>query len=217
METAQHLREKLDGYLATDTKFKQVYEYTQARFTEATHLTAHNWAHIYRDTINAIIIGEAEHADMHIVLPAIVMHDIGFLYGASGKTHGAVGADKLAEYLQEGGIEYSQDIVTIMASCIRTHKGSMHNEKPESLEAKVVADADLLEKFGPFGAYNTIRAHTEFNSPLKVILARGVGISTLTLETPTGQILAESGRQYAQDFFAKLDEANKLYETPGEQ
>lgn len=214
METAQHLRDKLDNYLATDAKFKQVYEYTHTRFGEATHLTAHNWAHIYRDTINAIIIGEAEHADMAIVLPAIVMHDIGFLYGASGKTHGAVGAEKVEEYLQEGNIVYAPEIIQAISNCIRTHKGSMHNEEPESLEAKVVADADLLEKFGPFGVYQYIRTFTEFNYSLEIILQQESAMAALTLQTPTGQLLAENGRQFVIDFFAKLREANQLYEIP---
>src|SRR5947207_648152 len=89
------LKAKLEGYLAKDSRYKQVFDYTKQRFDEATHLPAHNWAHAYRDTLNAIVIGEAEDADMSIVLPAITMHDIGFLYGATGKTHGAIGADKL--------------------------------------------------------------------------------------------------------------------------
>lgn len=54
-----------------------------------------------------------------------------------------------------------------MADCIRTHKGSMHQQKPESLEAKVVADADLLEKFGPFGVYSGLCTYAEFNYPLQ--------------------------------------------------
>ena len=206
--------EKLKNYLERDANFLQVYEYTKKRFEEATHLTAHNWEHIYRDTINAIVIGGAEGADMGIVLPAIVCHDIGFLYGATGQTHGAVGADKLSEFLNDAGALYSQEIVKNIADCIRTHKGSMHNEKPESLEAKVVADADLLQKFGPFGVYQHIRTFTEFNLPLTVILKRAEETAMLTLETETGKNLAESGRQYVVDFYRALREANKPYETP---
>jgi HD superfamily phosphodiesterase len=140
----REVRAKLQQYLDNDKQYAVVYEYTKKRFEAAVNLAAHNWEHAYRDTINAIVIGGAESADMHIVLPAITMHDIGFLYGATGKTHGAVGADRLPEYLCEVGVEYSENDIAKIAGCIRTHKGSMHNEKPESLEAKVVADADLL-------------------------------------------------------------------------
>lgn len=206
------LKEKLAQYLAKDDKYRAIFEYTKKRFDEASHLPAHNWAHAYRDTLNAIVVGEAEGADMTIVLPAITMHDIGFLYGATGRTHRAVGADKLTEYLQLGGIEYSQDNIEKIASCIRTHKGSMHNEKPETLEAKVVADADLLEKFGPFGVYQNIRTFTEFNWPLEQNLERATEIFNLTLETETGKRLAEPGRQFVADFYKELAEAYEPYQ-----
>lgn len=185
-EDSNVLGSKLSKYLASDEKYRMVFEYTKKRFDDATHLTAHNWAHAYRDTINAIVIGEAEKADMSIVLPAITAHDIGFLYGAIGRTHGAIGAEKIAEYLKEAGAHYSDEQVQKIADCIRTHKGSMHDEVPESLEAKVVADADLLEKFGPFGVYQLIRTFGEFNYPLEKILSRKDEIRSLKLETLTG-------------------------------
>ncbi|MEO6761533.1 MAG: HD domain-containing protein [Candidatus Saccharimonadales bacterium] len=211
------LRDKLQGYLDGDEKYLAVYEYTKRRFSAATELPAHNWAHAYRDTINAIVIGEAEGADMHIVLPAITMHDIGYLYGASGRTHGAVGADKLAEYLQQGSIDYSPEILAKIASCIRTHKGSMHDEKPEGLEAKVVADADLVEKFGPIGVYQNIRTYAEFNWPLEKNLERATEIFDLTLETETGKIIVEPGRQFVADFYNHLAEATSPYAQDQDQ
>lgn len=208
---ASVLRSKLQSYLEKDPNYKAVFEYTKRRFESAHELPAHNWAHAYRDTLNAIVVGEAEHADMTVVLPAITMHDIGFLYGADGRTHGAMGADKLADYLQSGGIAYSQEMIDKIASCIRTHKGSMHNEKPENLEAKVVADADLIEKFGPIGVYQNIRTFTEFNRPLEQNLERATEIFNLTLETETGRQIAEKGRQFVADFYTELKEAVAPY------
>ena len=208
---ASTLRSKLQNYLDNDEIYKTVFEYTKQRFENAPELPAHNWEHAYRDTLNAIVIGEAENADMNVVLPAITMHDIGFLYGADGRTHGAMGADKLKEYLQEAGITYPEEMIEKIASCIRTHKGSMHKEVPESLEAKVVADADLIEKFGPVGVYQTIRTFTEFNRSLEVNLARSTEMPNLTLETETGQKIAEKGRQFVADFYDKLREAAEPY------
>lgn len=205
------LQAKLRQYLSADEKYAAVYRYTKQRFDAATNLVAHNWEHAYRDTLNAIVVGEAEGADMHIVLPAITMHDIGFLYGATGKTHGAVGADELPEYLQAAGIDYPEAELAKIAACIRTHKGSMHNEKPETLEAKVVADADMQEKFGPFGVYQNIRSSTEFGWPIEVILEREKQVLSLTLETQTGQHLAEPGRKFVADFYKELREANEPY------
>ncbi len=171
MITTSHkeLRGKLQGYLDEDHRLRSVVGYTKEQFAAATRLTAHNWEHIYRDTLNAIVIGEAERADMTVVLPAIVMHDIGYLYGPP-EGHGPRGAERLPEYLAGAGISYSAEEIAKQASCIRTHKGSMRDEHPEGLEAKVVADADLLEKFGALGVYQAIRSHGEFDWPLTRIL-----------------------------------------------
>lgn len=212
---AATLRKKLQLYLEGDTTYKAVFDYTKRRFEEAANLPAHNWEHAYRDTLNAIVVGEAEKADMTIVLPAITMHDIGFLYGADGRSHGAVGADKVAEFLQKGHITYSNDVLKRIADCIRTHKGSMHNEMPSSLEAKVVADADLIEKFGPLGVYQTVRTFTEFNWTLEGYLERADGIVELSLETETGRAIVQQGRQFAADFNNALREAAAPYSNDG--
>jgi len=87
------------------------------------------------------------------------------------------------------------------------------DEHPDDLEAKVVADADLLEKFGAFGVYQTIRSHGEFDWPLARILEfmlAGKG-SALTLETDTGRRLAEPGRRFVLDFYRELARAAEPY------
>ena len=48
-------REKLKAYLDQDPRLRSVVTYTKRRFGAEKKLTAHNWEHIYRDTINAII------------------------------------------------------------------------------------------------------------------------------------------------------------------
>jgi hypothetical protein len=206
----EELREKLQGYLDRDHRLRSVVTYTKQRFDDAKALTAHNWEHIYRDTLNAIIIGEAESADMSVVLPAIVVHDIGYLSGP-GKDHGPRGADELPEYLQAARVSYSADEISKQASCIRTHKGSMFDAHPVGLEARVVADADLLEKFGAFGIYQSIRSWGEFDWPLARIIGFANRETPLTLETETGKQLAEPGRRLVTDFFRELKRAAEPY------
>ncbi len=210
--SSAELTDKLNTYLASDQRYQAVYSYTKKRFEAATELVAHNWPHCYRDTLNAIVIGEAEGADMSIVLPAITMHDIGFLYGASPEQHGAVGADRVKEFLKEAGAHYSDEQIEAIANCIRTHKGSIHGKHPEGLEAKVVTDADLLEKFGLFGVYQTVRTYAEFNWSIDKAIERGDRILTVELETETGEKLAEPGRQFVADFYSQLKIANEPYE-----
>ncbi|MBI4128274.1 MAG: HD domain-containing protein [Parcubacteria group bacterium] len=198
-------------YLRKDEKFRRVYEGVRKDFVVAD-LGAHNWEHIYRDILNAIVVGESERADMKIVLPAITLHDIGFLYGATGRTHAAIGAEKLPAYLHKIRIAYPEKTVMHIAACILTHKGSMHDEKPETLEAKVVADADLLDKFGPIGVYQYIRTWTEFKKGIKETLGRKKVILNLHLETKTGKRLAEKGRAFVTSFFSELEKAYRPYQ-----
>lgn len=209
---SKQLQNKLADYFNKYPDYKKIFYYSKKRFLDDKKLTAHNWAHAYRDTINAVIIGESEKADMSIVLPAITMHDIGFLYGAEGKNHGEIGAIKVAEFVKLSGAKYSKEQIQKIAECIKTHKGDIHGESPESLEAKVVADADLLEKFGYFGVYQTIRTYTEFNWPIDKAIDRGYRILTVKLETETGKKLAEPGRQFVSDFYKGLEIANQPYE-----
>jgi HD superfamily phosphodiesterase len=205
------LPRRFELYKGQDQNLVNIVKVVKEEF-DASGLPAHNWEHIYRDSLNAIVIGEAENADMKIVLPAIVMHDIGFLFGASGKTHAAVGADRLQEFLTKCLVKYDERQIQAIEDCIRTHKGSMHGEAPVSLEAKVVADADLLEKFGPFGVYQYIRTWTEFNYSLEKVLQR-VKTDSIQMQTETGKRLSEPGRLFVERFFRDLSESYEPYKT----
>lgn len=204
------LGERLEHYLSQDENLRNVYTTVKKDFLEAER-AAHNWEHVYRGVLNAIAIGETEKANMSIVLPAILMHDIGFLFGGGGKTHAVVGAEKVGDYLEKIKTSYSPEIVQHIAKCIHAHKGSMHNEIPETLEAKVVADADLLEKFGPIGIYQYIRTWTEFKKGIEDVIKQKNLIIDLRLETETGKKLADRGRKFVVNFFEELEKAYSPY------
>lgn len=123
-------------------------------------LVAHSWDHIYRDTINAIWIGEAEGAAMEIVLPAILLHDIGFLHNPDPAVHNVLGAQKCVDWLGE----WSEAEKKKISDCILCHKGKTagFDTEPESLAARVVHDADLLEKIGKIGILQGVRSYVEF-------------------------------------------------------
>jgi hypothetical protein len=203
-------RHKLHQYLDDGSEFLAVYDYSKQRFQDAKQLVGHNWEHAYRDIINAIAIGEAEGADMSIVLPATAMHDIGFLYGASSREHGAVGADKLNEFLAEGNITMEPAKVERIADCIRTHKGNIHGEAPATLEAKVVSDADVLDKFGPLSLIQLSRAWAEMGFGMEKTIEI-LGHPNRQMSTATGQKLAAPLRPYNQRATADMLEAYEQY------
>ena len=152
------INRKLEKYLQ-NPKLQQLYDYTHQRF-EASDLIAHKWDHIYRDIINAIWIGESEGAQMSIVLPAMILHDIGFLHNPDFRRHHRIGAERCPEWLT--GWDAPQ--VALIAGCILCHKGSTQgfDDQPQTLEQQVVCDADALEKTGHIGIFQGVRAMIEF-------------------------------------------------------
>ncbi|MFH1326567.1 MAG: HD domain-containing protein [archaeon] len=91
-------------------------------------------------------------ADSEIAELAAWMHDIGSsIYGR--KDHHITGAEVAEKKLRE--LEYPEDRIEKVKHCILAHRGSQLIE-PETIEAKIVADADALAAFdhihGPFMA-----------------------------------------------------------------
>jgi len=205
-------RAKLQAYLE-DERIRKIHDSVKTAF-ESRDFIAHNWDHIYRDTINAIRIGEAEGADMQIVLPAILLHDVGFLYNPDPAVHHIIGAEKCADRLGDWSAAERRKI----AECILSHKGSMpgFEVEPPSLEARVVHDADLLEKTGKIGILQVVRTYVEFGQGglvnhqdyknLYAIVKKRAGFKNLTFYTRTGEEIAarRGGHQIRREFFNDL-------------
>ena len=214
-------RTRLQGYLA-NRRIKMIHDSIKTAF-ESRDFIAHNWDHIYRDTINAIRIGEAEGADMQIVLPAILLHDIGFLHNPDPAVHHIIGAEKCADWL--GG--WSEAEKQKIADCILTHKGNMagFEVEPPSLEAGVVHDADLLEKIGKIGTLQGVRSYVEFGQGgvadhqdyknLYAIVKQRADFEDVTFYTKTGEEIAaqRGGIKVRREFFNGLLAELEEYES----
>ena len=100
----------------------------------------------------AKILAKKLGVDLEIVEMAAWMHDIGSsVYGR--KDHHITGAKIAEKKLKELG--YPQDKIEKVKHCILAHRGS-NSVRPETTEAKIVADADAMAAFdhihGPFTA-----------------------------------------------------------------
>ena len=146
-------------------RIRDLYSRVKERYAKA-HIIAHGIDHIERDLINALVIGETEECRMPIVTAAILLHDIGFLYDPSSDKHNEVGAHRCAEWL-EG---WSESEKAEIAECIFRHKGVNEHwtTAPETIEQKIVCDADLLEKVGYIGVVQGLRVFIEFGASFEV-------------------------------------------------
>lgn len=111
---------------------------------------AHDFAHIKRVVANALRIGQAEGANLEIVLPAAYLHDCVHIAKNSPDRSRAstLAAEKAAFILRDAG--YNPKRIKAIAHCIAAHSFSA-NITAATLEAKVVQDADRLDALGAIG------------------------------------------------------------------
>lgn len=127
-----------------------------ARLREAARLAAegtepaHDFLHVLRVTESARRIAAVEGADVMVAVPAALLHEL-FNYPKSHpQSHlsGEVCAEKALELLQREGWEPAR--AEAIAYAIRVHPFS-RGIVPETLEAKVLQDADRLDSIGAIG------------------------------------------------------------------
>jgi uncharacterized protein len=119
------------------------------RFTGAKG--SHDWEHTVRVSRLCRGIGNAEAADMTVLMVAAYLHDIGRGYQDAAKgavCHAEKGAQLASSIVSALSVTESQR--ENILHCIRSHRfrGAV---KPESIEAKVLFDADKLDAIGAVG------------------------------------------------------------------
>lgn len=209
------VQDRLQKYLAVE-RIGHLYERIRASFIEKGPI-AHNWDHIYRDVVNAVVIGEGERANMDIVVPATILHDVGFLYSPNPSEHHTIGSERCGEWLSDWSYAEQKQI----AGCILTHKGKMQGFtlEPTTLDEKVVCDADMMEKMGWIGLMQSIRTFVEFAQSgrpqykslyeIAKVIAETVD---LRLHTFTGRCLAlERGGYIQAEVCSRALEELKFY------
>lgn len=110
---------------------------------------SHGLSHTLRVTRLCAEIGEAEGADMKVLIPAALFHDVARPLEKKTKIpHEEEGARIAEEYLRTSG--FDEPCISAIVHSIRSHRYST-GEKPKTLEAKVLSDADKLDAMGAIG------------------------------------------------------------------
>lgn len=115
---------------------------------------AHDLQHIMRVYHNAELIGKQEGADMEILLAAALLHDlIVYPKGSSKRSKSSDDSADMAEKILKG-FKYPKDKIDRISYCIRTHSYSK-GLVPQTLEGKILQDADRLDALGAVGIART--------------------------------------------------------------
>ena len=128
--------------------------------------SAHDREHVYRVLYLALDIAETEPGtDTDVLLAACLLHDVGRAEQRADPAvdHAEAGAEKASAFLS--GLGYPPEFCRHTAACIRTHR-FRRSRLPESLEARILFDADKLDVCGAVGIARTLQYGGSMGSPL---------------------------------------------------
>ncbi|MBY5993377.1 HD domain-containing protein [Ferrimonas balearica] len=111
---------------------------------------AHDLAHIQRVVATAAQLGREEGANLAVILPAAWLHDAVLVDKRDPRRSQAsqLSADKAVALLEEAG--YPAEHLSAIHHAIMAHSWSA-GIAPETLEARIVQDADRLDALGAIG------------------------------------------------------------------
>jgi len=133
-----------------NTGIQRILVFVETFFRESG---SHGLDHTLRVTRLCVEIGKAEGADMQILIPAALFHDVARpLEKETGIPHEQEGARIAEEYLRSNGCDESR--IRVISHAIRSHRYST-GTKPETPEAKILSDADKLDAMGAIGIART--------------------------------------------------------------
>lgn len=135
--------------------------------------SAHGKDHIYRVLFNALEIAKTEKdIDYDVLICACLLHDIGRKeqFENPALCHAEVGGEKAYRFLAEN--DFNTVFAEHVKKCIITHRFRKNNP-PESIEAKILFDADKLEAAGAVGIARTLIYKGIVSDPLYSLLSDG--------------------------------------------
>lgn len=184
---------------------------------------AHDGQHIYRVLYFALDLASEFVVDIDVLIASSLLHDIGreSQFKNPECDHAIVGADMAYKYLLEIG--WDECKANHVKACIETHR-YRNDHPPESIEAKILFDADKLDVSGAIGMARTLVYTGIVSSPLYSVDDNGIVLNGEldnkpsffkeynwklkniydTFFTNRAKIIAEQRRQASIDFYESM-------------
>lgn len=182
----------------------RLYQTLEAYMLSCMDDSAHDSEHVYRVLYNALEIAAAEEGvNYDILIAACLLHDIGRREQIADPSlcHAAVGSEKAYGFLLEQGLE--PDFAHQVRHCIQTHR-FRKNLPPQTIEAKILFDADKLDVTGAIGIARTL-------------LYKGIVTEPLYRKLPDGTIsdgTEDLGHSFFREYRFKLEHLYDRFLTP---
>ena len=188
----------------------------------------HGFDHIVRVTRTAEYLAQREGADLEITRAAALLHDAhgsSTVGGEQGRLEHHLLSAKFARQVLTVE-DWPANRIAVVQHCIRAHRFRNKTEPPQSLQAKILFDADKLDVLGAIGiartiAYDVTIGQSIYTEPSEQFLRTGQKepgelhssyheylyklrkIKDL-IHTPTAKSLAEERHRFLIRFFEQL-------------
>lgn len=185
----------------------------------------HDWFHIERVYKNSLLLAQKEPCSLIVVKLAALLHDI-----ADSKFHNGdetIGPKTAKDFLEKEKVsqEISSHVISIIENI--SYKGGNFEKKFNSLELKIVQDADRLDAIGAIGIartfqyggyknrqiYNpeilpnlsmTIEEYKKNEAPTINHFYEKLLLLKNKMNTKTGKEIAENRHQYMEQFLEQF-------------
>jgi len=130
--------------------------------------SAHNLDHVMRVHNMCIFLSKyEENVDLDILIPAALLHDIARVIESQNKTgeidHAILGGSMAEDILRN--LNYEEEEIKKIKHCIVAHRFRSGNP-PETIEAKILFDADKLDVIGSIGLARTFMIAGQFGQSI---------------------------------------------------
>ncbi len=133
----------------------------------------HGFPHVDRIFKICINLGEKLNANLLVLKIAALLHDIGRIKEekeGEARNHAEISAEIAANFIISSDFNISLSDINNILHSIKAHSFS-NNIVPDTLEAKILSDADKLDALGAIGLYRTIGFTIQRGGDLKKVIA----------------------------------------------
>ncbi len=151
---------------------KETFAVIEAHMRSCMNDGAHDEQHVYRVLYAALDIASGYGIDKDVLIAAALLHDIGrdAQFKDPKLDHAVVGSEMAYAYLK--GLGWPEEKARRVKDCVYSHR-YRNNREPETLEAKILFDADKLDVAGTLGIARTLAYKGIVAEPLYSLDAAG--------------------------------------------
>lgn len=188
----------------TEPRQKKLFEDVRRFYETHEYDYGHCFDHVIRVIWWCLYLSKKEKADLFILMPAAILHDIGKFKGAGG-SHAKASYRMCPQFLKKH--DYSKDEIKKIAEVILAHSAEYY-KKQRTIEGKVMFDADKLDAINAIGLhrwffeYSTNGRHDITIKRILVDVKKWKQyIGKNPFYTKTGKKLGFSGVRYIEKVF----------------